>query len=49
MTVSTRWVSVGKTGFAISPQVQITCGTTPRPATELIAFDVIYERAGTMV
>jgi hypothetical protein len=49
MTVSTKWVSVGKTGFVISPQVQITCGTTPRPTTELIAFDVIYERAGTMV
>lgn len=48
-TVSTKWVSVGKTGYAIMPQIQITCGTTPRPTTELIAFDVMYERAGVMV
>lgn len=48
-TVSTKWVSIGKTGFSISPQIQITCGVTPFPRTELIAYDVIYERGGVMV
>lgn len=48
-TVSTKWVSVGKTGFSISPQIQVTCGVTPFPRTELIAFDVLYERGGVAV
>lgn len=48
-TVSTKWVSVGKSGFVASPQIQITCGVTPYPRTELIAFDVLYERGGVMV
>jgi len=48
-TVSTKWVSVGKSGFSISPQIQITCGVTPFPRTELICFDVLYETGGTMV
>lgn len=47
--VSTKWVSVGKTGFVVSPQIQITCGVTPFPRTELVAFDVLYERGGVMV
>ena len=48
-TVSTKWVSVGESGFSISPQIQVTCGVTPFPRTELIAFDVLYERGGVMV
>lgn len=45
---STRWVSIGKTGFSVSPQVQITCGVTPTPTTELVAFDVLFENGGVM-
>jgi hypothetical protein len=48
-TVQTKWVSVGKSGFIVSPQIQITCGVTPFPRTELIAFDVLFERGGVMV
>jgi len=48
-TVTTKWQSVGKSGFIISPQVQITCGITPFPRIELIASDVIYETGGVMV
>ncbi len=47
-SVSTKWVSIGKTGFSISPQVQITCGITPTPRTELVAFDVLYEAGSVM-
>lgn len=48
-TTSTKWVSIGKSGFSIAPQIQITCGVTPYPRTELIAYDVIYENGGVMV
>lgn len=47
--LSTKWVSIGKTGFSVSPQVQITCGITPKPVTELIAFDMLFENGGVMV
>lgn len=48
VSVTTKWVSIGKSGFSISPQVQITCGGTPQPVTELVQFDVIYERGAVM-
>jgi hypothetical protein len=47
--VSTKWVSIGKSGFSIMPQLQITCGITATPRIEMIAFDIIYERGGVMV
>lgn len=47
--ISTRWVSVGRTGFSVSPQIQITSGVTPFPRTELIAFDILYENGGVMI
>ncbi|WP_431321675.1 hypothetical protein [Rhizobium sp. YTU87027] len=46
--ISTKWVSVGKSGFIVSPQIQITCGVTPFPRTELMAFDVLWERGTVM-
>lgn len=49
MEVHTRWVSVGRSGFVVSPQIQITCGITPFPRTELIAFDVLYETGAVQV
>jgi len=47
--VTTKWVSIGKSGFAIMPQVQVTCGISIEPKTELIAFDLIFERGGFQV
>ena len=43
------WGSVGRSGFVISPQVQVTCAVTPFPRVELIASDVIYETGGVMI
>jgi hypothetical protein len=43
------WASVGRSGFVISPQVQVTCATGPFPRVELIASDVIYETGNVMV
>ena len=48
-TAITRWVSIGRSGFVISPQIQITCGTPNDPQAELMAFDVIYEAGGVQV
>lgn len=47
--VLTKWVSIGKSGFAISPQIQITFGGNIAPRIELVQFDVMYERGGVMV
>lgn len=49
-TVSaTRWVSIGRTGFAIAPQIQITFGIDPTPFVELVAFDMTYSSGGVVV
>lgn len=50
-TVDSRSIvaSVGRSGFVISPQVQVTCAVTPFPRVELIASDVEYETGGFLV
>lgn len=48
-SVTTRWTSVGATGFSHAPQIQITCGVTPYPDVELIAFDMTYSEGGVVV
>ncbi len=45
----TRWSSIGKNGFAIAPQVQLTSGVTPTPHMRLIALHLLYEVGGIMV
>lgn len=44
----TKWESIGRTGFAVAPQVQVTTGITPKPRVELVAFDMTYT-PGTVV
>lgn len=38
-----RWVSIGRTGFAIAPLVQLTFGVGPKPQVDLMSFDIAYE------
>jgi len=45
----TKWSSVGRSGFAIAPQLQITSGVTPTPKIELVAMDMMFEVGGVMV
>lgn len=47
--VTSKWTTVGATGYVISPQVQVTCGVTPYPEVELVASDALYEIGGVMV
>lgn len=48
-SISTKWQSIGKTGFIVSPQVQLTCGYTPYPEFEIIAIDIIHETGAIFV
>lgn len=47
--ISTRWVSIGRSGFAVSPQVQITSGTSLKLDAELIQIDLLHRNGGVMV
>jgi hypothetical protein len=46
---STRWVSIGKTGFAHAPIVQVTVAQDVAPVVELLAISTTYEVAGINV
>jgi hypothetical protein len=46
---NTGWVSVGRTGFAHAPVVQVTVGQAARPRVELVAIAASYERVGVNV
>lgn len=49
MAVNTRWVSIGESGFVILPQVQVTCGTTATPDSELVLMEFLTETGEVMV
>lgn len=42
-TIVSRWASVGKSGYTIAPQIQITSGTSLAPNFEIISIEVLYE------
>jgi hypothetical protein len=46
---TTRWQSIGKTGFMHAVQCQQSFGVNPRPKTILVSVDVIYEGGGVVV
>ena len=46
---NTMWVSIGSTGFAHAPIVQIAIGQPSKPDVELIAISAAYEGAGVNV
>lgn len=47
--VQTKWRSIGRTGFSVAPQVQITCGSGTTPDAELVSIDVTYQVGGIAV
>ena len=47
--ITSEWQAVTAAGYSIIPQVQVTCGTTPRPDAELISIDVMSEIGGIVV
>lgn len=46
---NTMWVSIGQTGFAHAPIVQVTVAQQARPDVELIAISSTFNRAGVNV
>lgn len=41
-TVQTRWISIGRAGFAHAPVILMTSGSAAAPSAELVAFDTVY-------
>lgn len=48
-TVSTGWVSIGKTGYSHAAQLQITNGAPAAPTAELVLMELTYEKGGLVV
>ena len=46
---NTMWVSIGMTGFAHAPIVQVQVAQQARPDVELIAIAATFEQAGVNV
>ena len=46
---NTLWVSIGRTGYAHAPVVQVQIGQQAKPDVELISLTATYERAGVNV
>src|SRR5204862_2542251 len=44
-----RWVSIGMTGFAHAPIVQVMVGQNAKPNVELLALATVFDRAGVNV
>lgn len=48
-TVRLGWVSIGKSGFAHAPVLQILSGSAAAPSAELIMFEVTHQPGGLVV
>jgi hypothetical protein len=48
-TETTKWVSIGRSGFAHAPVILLTSGSTTAPSAELVAFDTLYNPGGLVV
>jgi hypothetical protein len=46
---NTGWVSIGETGYAHAPVLQVMISQAIRPSVELISYSVVYERCGVNV
>jgi len=44
-----QWISIGKTGYVVQPQLQITGFLSQRPVTEFVQMDVTFEDGGVVV
>lgn len=42
VSIGGTWVSVGRTGYAIAPEVQLTFGDVTKPQVELVSIDATF-------
>jgi hypothetical protein len=47
--VTSKWVSIGRTGFSFAAQVQITSDTIAVPDAKLVAIDLMHEAGAVVV
>ena len=40
--VSAEWMAIGRTGYVLAPELQLTYGVTPTPSLSLVAIDVQF-------
>jgi hypothetical protein len=48
-SVKAKWASIGLSGYAIAPQLQVTCQSTILPDAELVGVDLTYETGSIVV
>lgn len=48
-SVSTQWRSIGRTGYAINVQVQVTSANLAARDCELVSVDLLYERGAAVM
>ena len=48
-STNTLWVSIGKSGYTIMPQIQVTSGSSKTPNAELVSFALTYEEGHVVV
>lgn len=41
-SVAGNWVAIGRTGYVLAPELQLTYGVTPTPSLSLVAIDVQF-------
>jgi hypothetical protein len=42
--VTHYWSSIGRSGYAIAPQIQVTCGTSTAPEVEFVSLVFTYDK-----
>ena len=45
-TTQAAWTAIGRTGYAIAPEVQLTFGSLAKPDVELVAIDATFHVGG---
>jgi hypothetical protein len=48
-SIQTRWTSIGVTGFAVHPQLQVSSNSLAPLSIKLVTLDLLFEMAGIVV
>jgi hypothetical protein len=47
--IKTTWGAIGRQGFAIAPQIQVTCDGSNLPDAELVGIDITFEQGQLVI
>lgn len=48
-TITTRWRGINRSGFSVSPQIQVACGSARKPDAEVVSFDLTFKLGAVVV